>query len=58
MHNQHTERQSLPDQLSPLREGHEEESYGHEGDLSGLFDKAARQRRLDEIVSRAPPETD
>lgn len=58
MHNQHTERQSLSDQLSALRETPEEESYGHEGDISVMLDRAVRQRRLDEIVSRAPPDTD
>lgn len=49
------ERQPISEQLSTLRETPEEENYGHEGDLSGLFDRAARQRRLDEAMR---PETD
>lgn len=35
-----------------------EENYGNEGNISALLDRAIRQRRLDEIVSRAPAETD
>jgi len=35
-----------------------EENYGNQGDISAMLERAIRQRRLDEIVSRAPAETD
>jgi hypothetical protein len=50
------ERLSMADQLEPLRESYEEH-YGNEGDISAMLERAAAQRRLEDVLKQKP-ETD